>query len=284
MKHTMTLLILLIHGMGISLALASEPKAQPAKSPFFAFDNGTGRGELSPEDQAALLADLGYAGIGYTGTQDIPEMLKALDARGLKMFSTYVRADVGPDRASYDPGMKEAIQQLKGRDTILWLYLIGRDGNDEQAARVVREVADLAREAGLRVALYPHVGFYVATVDDALRIVKKADRENVGVSFNLCHFLKLNNEKNIESTLKKALPHLYLVSINGADGGRTNAMGWDRLIQTLDRGTFDMACFLKTLRRLGYTGPVGLQCYNVQGDRRDNLRRSIEAWRRYQEP
>ena len=34
------------------------------------------------------------------------------------------------------------------------------------------------------------------------------------------------------------------------------------------------------LDRAGYHGPIGLQCYNVPGDRRENLRRSIEAWRR----
>ena len=30
------------------------------------------------------MADHGYAGMGYTGTEAIPEMLAALDARGLR--------------------------------------------------------------------------------------------------------------------------------------------------------------------------------------------------------
>ena len=45
-----------------------------------------------------MLKELGYAGIGYTGTQRIPEMLAALDAQGLKMFSTYVEACVDPGK------------------------------------------------------------------------------------------------------------------------------------------------------------------------------------------
>ena len=53
-----------------------------------------------------------------------------------------------------------------------------------------------------------------------------------------------------------------MVSINGAD----HTGGWDRLIQPLDRGEFDVYGFLKTLRDLGYTGPIGLQCYMVPGD------------------
>ena len=57
-------------------------------------------------------------------------------------------------------------------------------------------------------------------------------------------------------------------------------MGWDRLIQTLDRGSFDVGKFLETLKKSGYSGPVGLQCYAVKGDVRENLRRSMSAWRK----
>jgi len=66
------------------------------------------------------------------------------------------------------------------------------------------------------------------------------------------------------------------VTINGADADGT---GWGQLIQTLDRGTFDVGLFLKTLKDLGYTGPVGLQCYAVPGDKYENLKRSMAAWR-----
>ncbi len=37
---------------------------------------------------------------------------------------------------------------------------------------------------------------------------------------------------------------------------------------------------LRMLDKMGYRGAIGLQCYNVSGDIRDNLRRSIEAWRK----
>ena len=274
-----------------AIVLCLSPKALPAAEPtttetagkqaFFAFDNGTGRGRLAPDVQAKMLAELGYDGIGYTGTQNIPAMLEALDRHKLKMFNTYVGAKIGPDGPSYDPHLKEAVAALKGRQTTLWLYITGNapDG-EKQAVQVVREVADLAAESKLRVVLYPHVGFYVAQTEDALRVVEKVDRPNVGVSLNLCHWLKLDDERNMEQLIKKAMPHLELVSINGADRGDTNAMGWDRLIQTLDRGTFDVGRFLAVLKKHGYTGPVGLQCYAVKGDTRENLKRSIDAWRK----
>jgi len=38
---------------------------------------------------------------------------------------------------------------------------------------------------------------------------------------------------------------------------------------------------LAALKEVGYTGPIGLQCYGIQGDVRDNLTRSIAAWREF---
>ena len=70
-----------------------RPVATPAARPdwpFFAFDNGTGRGRLSFDQQAQMLKELGYDGIVFVGTAHIPEMLKALNARGLRMFGIYV--------------------------------------------------------------------------------------------------------------------------------------------------------------------------------------------------
>ena len=251
---------------------------------FFAFDNGVGRGQLKAEQQAEMLADLGFAGIGYTGTQDIPAMLAALDQRGLKFYSTYVAVNLKPDAAPYDEGLPAAIKQLKGSNAVLWVYVLGAPASttdmDDRAVEILRELASLADESGIRIALYPHTGFYVATVQDAVRLAKKVERPNVGASFNLCHFLKLDDEQNIRSVLEEAMPHLFLVSVSGADHGNTKAMGWDRLIQPLGQGDFDVKSVLKILKELGYKGPVGLQCYGIRGGPLDHLPQSMEAWRK----
>ncbi len=239
-------------------------------NPFFAFDNGAGRGELTLETQAQLLKETGYAGIGYSGTREIPRMLEALDRLGLKLGSIYVRPD--------EPGLEEAMAQLKGRDTLILLYLTkDTAGDDKRAVAVVQKVADLAASSGLKVALYPHYGFYVATVADALRVAEASGRNNVGISFNLCHWLKEGDEARLPERLKQALPRLYMVSINGAE----HEGDWDRLIQTLDRGDFDVYGLLSQLTALRYRGPVALQCYNVKGDRRENLARSVAVWRKF---
>ena len=143
---------------------------------------------------------------------------------------------------------------------------------------LLQELADLAAQHHGRISLYPHHGFWLERVEDAVRIADKVDRANVGVTFNLCHWLRVSPEKNIEAVIQQAMPRLSVVSINGAD---SDGQDWTTLIQTLDQGTFDMTDFLKTLGDAGYTGPIGLQAYGIGGNAYDNLKRSMQAWEKH---
>ena len=192
-------------------------------------------------------------------------------------FFLYLGVDVSGPQMEYEPGLDAAIAQLKGRGTILWLTIRGNGPQaEDRAVEAARRVADLAAASNLRVALYPHYGLYVQNVGDALRIVEKAGRSNLGITFNLCHELRSGHPVDVNSLLRTALPHLYAVSINGADP----TGDWDRLIQPLDRGSFDVAGLVRTLVVNGYRGPIGLQCFAIKGDPETNLRRSMAAWRR----
>lgn len=244
---------------------------------LWAFDNGLTRTpEL--EQKAALLKDLGYAGIGWRPGQT-DDMLKALDRHGLTMGTLYVCRPVKAGNATVDPELTREIETLKGRDTIIWLGLLKSTGaTDEIAVSLMRDVADEAAAAGLSVVLYPHVGFYAESMSQVVRLVRKADRPNLGVSFNLCHFLKIDDEENLELVLRDAAPYLKLIQICGADSGDTKRMGWDRLIQPLGKGTFDMRKLLKILDDIDYRGPVNLQCYTIPGDDRVHLKQSMDAW------
>jgi len=254
---------------------------------FFAMDTifgAPGRVQTSVKEQAAMVKELGYAGIGCWGnSSNLRETLEELDKNGLKAFPPYYGIDLDSAKQEYHPELKEAIRLLKGHDTALWIYMTSREhkrsspDGDPRAVEILREISDMAQEAGLRVALYPHTGFWLERVEDAVRVAKKVDRKNVGVTFNLCHWLMVDDEDNMKPLLELAMPYLFVVTINGADSGGKN---WDSLIQTLDRGSFDTYKLLKTLKELGYTGPIGLQGYGLKGDAYDNLKRSMEAWRK----
>ncbi len=263
-------------------------RIEPAgMNPFFAMDTATKDDKhKTAKEQVEIVKELGYAGIGCTAGKGVGEMLEELDKNGLRLFAVYLGANIDADQQKYGPELKEAIEVLKGRNAILWLFVQSKKlkpsslEGDTCAVQVIREIADMAAESGLRVALYPHTGFWVERVEDAIRVAKKADRKNVGVTFNLCHWLRTDDEENMKSLIKSAMPHLFVVSINGADSGGKD---WKQLIQTLDRGSFNILRFLKVLKKTGYTGPIGLQGYGIGGDAYENLKRSMSAWRKLSE-
>jgi len=282
--HT-TLTVSLALASGICTPLRAETPASKAPTyPFYALVNGVKDAKhATPESQARMLKALGYDGIGTSGVEGVPEMLAALDRHGLKLFTIYVGAFLDADKPKYDPRLLDVIKGLKGRDTMIWLTIRSDKhkpstvAGDPRAVEIVRELADAAQQSQVRIALYPHTWFWMECVEDAVRVAKKVDRKNVGVTFNLCHWLKVDKPGTMMDRLRLAQPHLFQVTINGADAEPKG--GWDRLIQTLDRGSFDVGSLLKALKRLGYAGPVGLQCYNVKGDKHENLKRSVAAWR-----
>jgi sugar phosphate isomerase/epimerase len=251
--------------------------------PFFAFDNGVGRGTWTPSVQAETVKSLGYDGIhyNYTNPKDFAAKNAACRAAGVPIHAMYIYTFVGKPGAAYDAGIKQAIKELKGSQTIIWMTL--RDGvkgkQDKEAAEVVREIAGLAGESGLKVSIYPHAGFYVSTAEDAVRIAKLVDLPNVGVTVNLCHELFAGNGDRMDEVIKAAAPYLNLVSINGASPipGK-GPKAWDTL--SLGSGTYDTESYLRLLRDHGYRGPIGHQFFNVKGDDREKLGNAIDSWRK----
>ena len=278
-------------------APAAAPSAPAATSapalpnPFYAMDTCTKvpypKNDITPEAQLDLVKELGYAGLCWT--VDDPAQTKAVAEaaakRGLKMFAIYVGATLTKDGLTCDARLADTMAALEGHGTLIWLHIDSKDfaksspDGDAVAVPALQKIADQAAARGLRVAIYPHVNNWTERVQDIVRVVKKVDRKNFGVTFNLCHCLRVGDEEKIPALLDEAAPHLFMVTINGADAKVTEP-GWGRLIMTLDQGTFDVAGVLAKLKAVGYTGPIGLQGYGLKTDRRENLVRSMEGWRR----
>jgi len=264
--------------LALSLITSAILLAIPVSAqPFFAFDNGLN--DVQGYDaQAALLAELGYDGIGARPGKH-GELLAALDKHKLKMFATYVTLKATATECPIPENLVSEIKALKGRETIIWLN-VGGKSTDEVVVPAIQKLCDLCAELELKVVIYPHTNCHTDTVVTALRLAKAADRKNLGVSFNLCHFLKQNDPADLEKTIKTAAPHLQLVSINGADGGDTKAMNWDRLILPLGEGTFAVSKVMELLDDVGYKGPIGLQCYSIKQPAKSHLAKSMGAWKK----
>jgi sugar phosphate isomerase/epimerase len=268
------------------LASCGAPVREGLANEFFAMDTGTiDANHKTAEAQAKMVKELGYAGIAYwegnpkRGDYDLRDMLRELDRNGLKIWPLYVGVWLDKGKPKYEESLPEAIELLRGRDAMVWLHIMSEEyeksspEGDERAVEIIREVADMADDAGVRVALYPHVNEWLEQHDDALRVVEKVGKGNVGLSFNLIHRLLIEGDEGIDEQLERLRPYLFTVTINGSS--KTGS------IETLDKGEFDVYQLLSTLKGLGYDGPVGLQGWGIKGDVRDNLARSMTAWRKF---
>jgi len=283
-----TLMILLIVGMASASALAGAAKAAALPNEFYAMDTAFRRPGLTQQQQFELVKELGYAGIGWH--EEAPDRAKAnaeaMEKLGLKMHAIYCAARVSPDgKLAYSPNLKKLMAALKGHGTIIWLHIGGRGPDfdkltgDEPAVKSLRELADAAAANGLRIAIYPHVGQWTAKFANAAKLAKVVNHPQFGLSFNLCHALAMGEEKQIPALLEQARDRLFTVTICGADSGVTGGR-WNRLIQTLDKGTYDVCALLKKLRQIGFKGPIGFQGYGIRGDARSILEPTMAAWRK----
>lgn len=277
---TVWVVFMLLSGVG----RASEKQPYP----FFPFCiDWHDAKKRSFEQQAVMLKELGYEGVGHIWLDNVAERLKRLDDAGLILFQITVAVEVGPGKEPYDAARwKEVLDLIKGRHVQFCLIVNGMRSSDPSvdphAVKILREISDLAKESGAQLLLYPHQGSWIERIDDSMRVAEKVDRPNVGVMFNLCHWLRVDKGRDYRTLLQQAMPRLWAVSINGADNLDENP-GWSRYIQPLNQGSFDVGKFLKTLKQLGYRGPIGLQCYGIGGDAREHLANSMSAWKKLSE-
>lgn len=268
--------------------LAQSTFAGMLPNPFYAMDTAFQRPGLDPDQQLALVKELGFAGIAWT--EQAPDQVKAslenVEKHGLKMFTIYCAGTVTPEgKISYSANLPKIMELLKGHDTIIWFHIGGKGpdiGSLESSHAVIqnlRNLADLAASNSTRIAVYPHVGEWTARFGDASKLAQVVNHKAFGVTFNLCHALAMGEEKSVPDLLQKAAPVLTTVTVSGADAG-VNGAKWDQLIQTLDKGSYDVGIVLGQLKKIGFTGPVGFQGYAIKGDARSILAPTMDAWKK----
>lgn len=254
--------------------------------PFFAMDTAA-RGK--PEACAAQLSELGYAGFGgrpVTAKAYAAELAK----RKVAFTNAYHVTKFSHDSSELPVDLVQAIAALEGLDTTLWLGIqqvqlpkglkAGPEAGDTVVVPALKKAMVLAKAKRVKVSLYPHTGFWAESVDACLRVSNAVDDPDLGVTFNLCHWLKVEgSERDPIPVIKAALPRLNFITINGADGGDTRKLGWDKLIQPLGRGSYDVKAFVANARAAGYRGPFGFQGYAIKMDSQDLLKETMTAWK-----
>lgn len=266
------------HGFG-------APTAQKAP-PIYIYCLEMGLPGVKPRsvpEQAKIIAELGYDGLSGLFIVDpkLDEYLRAIDEARIQLHMLQIGLNVNPAKLAYDPQLPVSIRKLKGRPVTISLTLNGLKAGDpagiDQAVKALRELGDVAAEAGTHISIYQHVGCWSESLLFVLEVVKKVNHPQVGFNFNVCHWLKVEGEKDYRPLLRDNIAKLFCVTICGAQlGTKTWTNG---LIQPLDQGDFDNRALLRLLDEGGYRGPIGLMCFGVPGDPREHLTRSLKTYK-----
>ncbi len=268
--------------------------AQKFTNEFFTLHNII-RGDSiynTPDKQVELIKKAGYDGIEINQVDNFEGMKAALDRYQFKGAYFYVKLNL--EQPYIDKRLENYIRQLKGTKTIIAPFIVSDSKThkpsshnaDTLVVRLVRQIADWAEASDLQVAIYPHYSFYVERTDHALALVKEINRKNVGLTFNLCHWLATTSQSErlmLKPHLKELSPYLKMITICGANDVITQQKNlWDDFILPLGTGSFDTYGLIKYMvKDLKFKHPIGVQCYNIKGNKPLLVQNTISVWREY---
>jgi sugar phosphate isomerase/epimerase len=254
-----------------------------AENPFGLFDFNL-RGK-TPAEQIHSLDGIGYEGI--TLPLKTPKHLQTLEAYraakpDLKVFAALVGIDYSKPGDFDREHMKKVVKTLATYHAKLWLILGGPKGNNDKVAALVREVADIAAAEKVGVSLYPHDENAVETAEEALVILKLADRPNLTISVHQCHELRAGNIDRLDAVMDAVAPYMDLVSICGSDRKMNDKVkgNWDDAIKPLGEGDYDPKEFLRALKRHHFTGPIILHTFGLMKKPDSHYKTSYDLYRK----
>jgi putative heme-binding domain-containing protein len=211
-----------------------------------------------PEERAEMLRRLGFSKFAYDyRAEHVPTFdaeMEALAKRGIELTAWWFPQTLNAEA-------KQILEVLKrhGIKTQLWVTGGGAmtKSPEEQAARVkaeaarIRSIAEEAAKIGCTVALYNH-GNWFGEPENQLAIINVLKLQNVGLVYNLHHGHA--HVDRLPELLKKMLPHLWCVNINGM---AWEGDAWGRKILPFGQGDHDKKV-LNAIVASGYRGQIGI--------------------------
>ncbi|WP_433383426.1 bifunctional sugar phosphate isomerase/epimerase/4-hydroxyphenylpyruvate dioxygenase family protein [Actinoplanes sp. CA-142083] len=155
----------------------------------------------------------------------------------------------------------------------------GTDGDDKLAAAQLRELAELARSRGMRVAYEALAwGRHVNDYRHAWEIVAAADHPALGVCLDSFHILSRGDDP--EGI--RAIPGDKIFFLQLADAPKLgmDVLQWSRHYRCFPgQGDFDLTAFVGHVLAAGYDGPLSLEVFNDVFRQADAERTATDALR-----
>ncbi len=258
-------------------------------NPFFAYNFG-GLENLTPTEQINLLKEYGYDGITLRmakaeHVQEYKEFVEIVDRTDdFKIYSVFVRYNFD-DTPEDQNRWKTVVDLIQNKGIDLW-FIFGKpvEGvNDEFVESILRKVVEYSAAKKVPVTLYPHSWCYFYSAEQSLPMVKKINHPNLKLALHTCHELKAGHGGRLDEVVYNTKDYLSFITIAGAakETDMTSRKAMDRTtIQPLEDGEYDMAPFLKALKKVNFKGPVGYINFKFDKEPHDYLPKSLAEWNR----
>ncbi|WP_328477955.1 sugar phosphate isomerase/epimerase and 4-hydroxyphenylpyruvate domain-containing protein [Streptomyces sp. NBC_00377] len=214
------------------------------------FENDLLASPLTPEEIRARCADLGLGIDLYQPMRDVEALPAGEFARGLR-------------RARH----KFEVMSRLGADTVLVCSSVSPLAVDDDAlaAAQLSELADLARDHGIRVAYEALAwGRHVSTYDHAWRIVETAGHPALGTCLDSFHILsRSSGPKDLAGIEDIPGEKIFFLQLADAPLLGMDVLQWSRHHRCFPgQGGFDVAGLVRHVLRTGYEGPLSLEVFN----------------------
>lgn len=267
---------------------------QESRNEFFTFLNMMDGDSISNtlEHKITYIQSVGYDGVGINLEDSFEEVNEILNDYDFRSSIAYMKVDM--DAMHLDVSLKDYFKALKGSKSIVTPSFFSSSGKyseiskagDERVKELTVAIAQHARKGNLNVAIYPQYGYYIQSHNHAYRLAREIAKINIGYCFNLSQWLAtegLEERNHLRSELLESMSKLKVVTINGANkviSKKSNP--WKDYILPLGDGsfdTFDLVDFL--INKIGYAGPIGIQCEGLKGDKMQLAEDTMLVWKSY---
>lgn len=241
-----------------------------------------GMAGLPIESALEAVANAGFVGIeltiadGYPGCEagePVPaDRIRALlDCFELELVAVLLKTKVlGPGALDAD-AVRRIVDTTRryGMSLPILTFTMGGKNADWPAERErlrdsLAQLGDAAVEVDAVLAVEPHVGGLIDSVDKAAWLMDAASHPAVRLNFDVSHFALPGREFDIEQAARRLCAHAVHAHIKDSvatgDGFRFVLPG---------EGGFDLVAYFATLMRLGWTRPVTVEVSAMVSSRPD---------------
>ncbi len=225
-------------------------------------------------DLATTLQHIAWAGYRYVELAAIKGMCEHLDPeRGpahieevRRLLDQYALQATAIEAATTD---RERLGRIFATAAELGIPIVnigsggktGDEASTEQAIAHIAELAQLAGQHDVRLAVKPHVGQAIYNGATALRLMSEVQEPALGLNFDPSHLFRANEEP---PEIARQWGNHIITSHFRDCASREQKVGPPET-QIPGRGIVDLLATLKALQEIGYTGPLNLEVIGAGG-------------------